>query len=601
MRLKSLGLFAFGILAFVFLMSAVSAVTIASWNFDSSTLLPSTGAGTLTANTGATVAYVAGNPAAGKSLSTDSWDANDYIDLAVSTLGFENMVLSFDEEKSATGPTSFKIQYSPDGVTFTDLAASTTATVVAFTANPMHTFDFSAITSIDNNAPARLRIVVPTAAAGNIHLDNLLVSGTALPVTPKEITACNAVGNPGNLDVRKIDFTNNGLSFDGKTFGKDDEWFSLENIEVQIEIKNNGNDNVDDVEVSWGLYDTKTNKWVIDYDNEDEFNLKDGDKELVTVSFKLDDDLDVDLEDLSDGNNYKFYVTASGTVDNATALSTCVSDFEQASVVIESDFVVLDNFQVPETAQCGATVEVSADAWNIGDSDQDAVSVQATNSELKLNEEILVGDMNAFDNQKVSLTFKVPNDAAEKTYPIKFEVLDEDGDVYQNNYDDDYAEFTVPLTVKGSCSGSVAPVTVTANLVSGGKAGQDMVIKSTVTNTGTASATYTLSSSGHGQWASTYTVAPASLTLTAGQSGEATFTFNVNKDAFGDQTFYIELVSGNQVTRQPVSVVVAKAGFFDSITGGAVSGSSGMLWGLGILNVVLIIVIILVAMRVTRK
>ncbi|MEK6829211.1 MAG: putative S-layer protein, partial [Nanoarchaeota archaeon] len=529
-----------------------------------------------------------------------STSGNSIIERTISTSGFDTIVVSYDRRLvDFDAEEEFVLAWSVDGTAYTVLE-ETLATTPNDVAMVPKTFNLPA--TVANNAGFRIRVTCTSNAQTDFcQLDNILVSGTALPVTPKEITACNAVGNPGNLDVRKIDFTNNGLSFDGKTFGKDDEWFSLENIEVQIEIKNNGNDNVDDVEVSWGLYDTKTNKWVIDYDNEDEFNLKDGDKELVTVSFKLDDDLDVDLEDLSDGNNYKFYVTASGTVDNATALSTCVSDFEQASVVIESDFVVLDNFQVPETAQCGATVEVSADAWNIGDSDQDAVSVQATNSELKLNEEILVGDMNAFDNQKVSLTFKVPNDAAEKTYPIKFEVLDEDGDVYQNNYDDDYAEFTVPLTVKGSCSGSVAPVTVTANLVSGGKAGQDMVIKSTVTNTGTASATYTLSSSGHGQWASTYTVAPASLTLTAGQSGEATFTFNVNKDAFGDQTFYIELVSGNQVTRQPVSVVVAKAGFFDSITGGAVSGSSGMLWGLGILNVVLIIVIILVAMRVTRK
>jgi hypothetical protein len=606
MNSKSFGLFAFGVLAFVFLMSAVSAATITSWNFDSSTLTPSAGAGTLTTNTGATVAYVAGNPAAGKSLSLDNWDASEFVLINLSTTGYDDIILSFDQEASATGPTSFKIQYSSDGVTFTDLAASTTATNVAplvFTANPMHTFSFASITALDNIANARLRIVPSgaTNAAGVLHLDNILVSGTALPAIPSEITACTAVGNPGSLDVRKIDFTNNGLSFDGKTFGKDDEWFSLENIEVQIEIKNNGNDNVDDVEVSWGLYDTRTNKWVIDYDNEDEFNLKDGDKELVTVSFKLDDDLDVDLEDLSDGNNYKFYVTASGTVDNATALSTCVSDFEQASVVIESDFVILDSFQLPETAQCGATVEVSADAWNIGDRDQDAVSVQATNSELKLSEEILVGDMNAFDNQKVSLTFKVPNDAAEKTYPIKFEVLDEDGGVYQNNYDDDYAEFTVPLTVKGSCAGTAAPVTVTANLVSGGQAGQDMVIKSTVTNTGAASATYTLSSAGHGSWASAYTVNPTSLALAAGQSADATFTFKLNQDAAGEQTFYIELVSGTQVTRQPVSVVIKEASFFSSITGGAISGSSGLLWGLGILNVVLIIVIILVAMRVMRK
>jgi len=53
-----------------------------------------------------------------------------------------------------------------------------------------------------------------------------------------------------------------------------------------------------------------------------------------------------------------------------------------SSIVIESDFVVLDNFDIPDTVQCGDTVTITADAWNIGDNDQDEVSIFVTNKEL---------------------------------------------------------------------------------------------------------------------------------------------------------------------------------------------------------------------------
>ena len=46
--------------------------------------------------------------------------------------------------------------------------------------------------------------------------------------------------------------------------------------------------------------------------------------------------------------------------------------------------------------------------------------------------------------------------------------------------------------------------------------------------------------------------------------------------------------------------MIESSGFLGSITGGAIS-ENGWVWGLGLLNLVLIIVIILVAMRVMRK
>lgn len=438
------------------------------------------------------------------------------------------------------------------------------------------------LTSDFNTLEPLTNVVTITATAGT-------VSGTGAVTIVKSL--CSA-SNPGDLKVRGVDFTNNGLEY--ANFGEDDQWFPFDEITAEIEVENNGNDNVDDVSVQWGIYDNQENQWVIEMDEEDEINIKDGETETLTTTFKFDDDMDLDLDQLGDqSDRYRFYVVAEGTVDNSNSTDTCISGFESVSAVVESDFVVLDNFEIPETISCGATLEVSADVWNVGDGDQDEVSVYVTNKELGLTEDILVGDVDSFDSQKISFTFTVPRNVAEKTYNLKFEVYNEDGDVYQNDFNDDDSIFMVPLAVAVGCTGSTAPVTVNAEIVSGGKAGQDLVIKATLTNTGSNTASYTITATGHEEWAASYVASPSTLTLAAGATGETTYTFKVNSGASGAQTFNMELVSGTQVTKQPVSVMIEQGSFFGSMTGGAI-GANGLVWGLGILIVILIIVIVLV-------
>ena len=468
---------------------------------------------------------------------------------------------------------------------------------------PMNTMSFVVPSNTLTTGQKYFWRVIAVNAIGSTIASNApfsFTTGTVTPsLTPSEITACNATGNPGDLVVKGIDFVNNGMQY--KTFGEDDEWFPFEELEVEMEIENDGSNDVDDISVEWGLWDTKSNRWVIDLDEEDELNLKDGDKETLTATFTIDDDMDVDLEDLSDGNNYKFYVIATGTVDNSTSPKTCASDFEEVSIVIEGDFVIVNNVQIPESLQCGETATITADVWNIGDNDQDEVSVYVENKALNLVEDIMVGDMDAFDNQRISFSFTVPEDAEEKTYSIRFEVLDEHRDVYENDFDEDLSELTLPLTVSGRCTGAVSATSISASLVSGGTAGEDLVVKSVVTNSGSSSATYLISAAEFEGWASSYDVSPQSLVIPAGESGEATYTFEINKDAYGEQSFFIELTAaGNEAIRQEVSVNIKQSEGFLGITGLAIGGNTG-LWALGALNVVLVLIIIFVAIRITRR
>jgi hypothetical protein len=416
---------------------------------------------------------------------------------------------------------------------------------------------------------------------------------------PNEISSCLITGDPNSdLEIRRIKFTNNGIS--ETKFGSEDEWYILSDITADIDVRNRGNERIEDVEINWGLWDKDKGQWVIEPIDEDKFNLKSDKEETVTVKFNLEKDADVDLDELDDGDHYIFYVFANG-FDNENDKDICVVDSEPVTIVVESDFVVLDNIDFPETVSCGDNFPITADVWNIGDSDQDDVYVKITNTELGIDERVDFNSINAFDFENMDVSIDVPDNAQEKTYYLQLKVYDENDDIYES--DNDESSFLVPMTVSGNCasSSSGAKAVVSASLLSGGKAGENLVIKSTIFNSGTKSTTYTINAAGYSGWASSAQLSESTFTLNSGESKDITITLNVRDDASGDQSFNIEVVSGNQlVTTQPVSVSVESSGFFNGITGGSISGS-GLIWGIGILNVILIVVIIIIAIRFASK
>lgn len=464
-----------------------------------------------------------------------------------------------------------------------------------------------------------LTFTVPSSQVMGTYTGNLTLTGTYsstvtydLPLTitvtsndPQEVLDCQTTGNPGNLEVKRIEFSNNGLQYG--SFGEDDEWFPFEEIEVEIEIESDDYD-IDDISLEWGIYSLDDAEWLIDIDEESDFNLKDGDEEQVLITFKLDDDLDIDLDEFIDNSeNYRFYVIANGVIDDNNAGAddgedTCDYDYESATIIIESDFVILDNIDMPETLSCGETATITADVWNIGDRDQDEVSIEVYGREsvLEFGKIIEVGDMDAFDRQQISFVFTVPKNIDEKYYNLVFEIRDEDDDVYENDFDEDLAKFTVPFKVEGGCGTSVSEVLISASLESEAKAGQEMIIKATVTNNGDELETFTINAAEFGTWANLISQDLNTLVLNEGQSKDVLFTFDVKKDISGNQMFFIELVSGDDVTRQPVSVNVEKAGSFLGITGLTI-GDNASLWGLGILNIILIIVIVIIAVKIARR
>jgi hypothetical protein len=547
MKIKTLSLFALSIFALIFLMSAVSAV-------DLNPITVYTIPQNINQNTGS---------------------FNIIFDLK--NVGVAGN-LNFSASTINTGSLSFND---------TTIAASATETIKA-------TVTFS--TSFSGTISG----VINVTGTGMSTYETLPFSVQILEEAPQEILDCSE--NPGKLEVKNIDFNNDGFS--RREFGSDDEWFFLDEIEVEIEVENDGNWDVDDISLEWGIYDLGKRDWVIDLDEEDEFNLKDGDEETIIINFKLDDDLDLDFDEIE--GDYRFYVIATGTIDDNDAGSddgkdTCAFDFDDAEAIIESDFVVLDNIDIPETLSCGETVTITADVWNTGDSDQDEVSIEVFGREniLDFRKTIEVGDIDEFDRQQISFTFTVPKNIDEKFYALNFEVNDEDRDVYENDFDDDLSEFTVPFKVEGNC-GAAEDVIISASLESEARAGKEMVIRATIINNGDELKTFTINAAEFLTWADAVSQDQNTLVLNAGQSRDVLFKFDVKKDTSGSQTFFIELVSDDDVTtRQPVSVNIEASRPFLGITGFAVENAS--LWGLGLLNIILVVIIIIVAVRIARR
>ena len=57
------------------------------------------------------------------SLSSNNWSVGDYYQVAVSTTGFTDIYLSWDQTRSSTGPSVFDVQMSTDGSNFSTILA----------------------------------------------------------------------------------------------------------------------------------------------------------------------------------------------------------------------------------------------------------------------------------------------------------------------------------------------------------------------------------------------------------------------------------------------------------------------------------------------
>jgi MYXO-CTERM domain-containing protein len=130
------------------------------------------------------------------SFSSNNWSVGDYYQIAVSTSGFSDIYLSWDQTRSSTGPSSFRVDMSTDGTNFSTILASYTViqagaagsgtlswSTSAANYQSAFTTTLASIAGADDAASLTFRFVnLSTVAVGGTNrIDNIIVSGDVVP------------------------------------------------------------------------------------------------------------------------------------------------------------------------------------------------------------------------------------------------------------------------------------------------------------------------------------------------------------------------------------------------------------------------------------
>ncbi len=124
--------------------------------------------------------------------SSNNWSIGDYYQAALSTSGFESISVSWDQARSATGPSSFEMIFSVNsgatwstGVTYTVLQSGgggALGTWNTTTYNSLYTSTQS-LAGAENASSVlvRFRALATAAATGSNRIDNVVFSGNLVP------------------------------------------------------------------------------------------------------------------------------------------------------------------------------------------------------------------------------------------------------------------------------------------------------------------------------------------------------------------------------------------------------------------------------------
>jgi len=126
------------------------------------------------------------------SLSSNNWSVGDYYQISLSTANYSAISLAWDQTRSSTGPSNFRVDMSTDGTTFNTILASYTVTQAGAsgtsswngtTSQPAFTTTIANILGADNQGTLVFRFVnLSTVATGGTNrIDNITVSGTLVP------------------------------------------------------------------------------------------------------------------------------------------------------------------------------------------------------------------------------------------------------------------------------------------------------------------------------------------------------------------------------------------------------------------------------------
>jgi uncharacterized membrane protein len=408
-------------------------------------------------------------------------------------------------------------------------------------------------------------------------------------------TFCVLGEQGGNLSIRDVKIESDG--------DKDDEWKFLDTITIEVEVENeNSQDDVDEVFVELGLFDSSGNNVIDDFDflSEDEEridlgDLNDDDKETVTFEFRVPADFEP--------GNYKLAVKAySDDLQESNECDDSSSDlsdtiYESISVEEEDEegkFIGFDDVEI-STSQfsCSESGSISFEVFNIGDEDQDRVLIRLINEALNIEEEYEIrSGLDIGDSETATVRFTLPSNAKDGDYTL---YLDAEYDYNNGNYRqqlDDPEE--IFIEVIGCSVPSTSNVVSISTDYSDAKAGSEFTIEAVIRNLADEEKTFLIDVDDYSTWAELVDISERSITLDAGDSETIEITLKVNKDASSQERLTLSAISDGETDSVRVDVDIEGSQGFSL-------GGNSMIWVIGLVNLILIILIIIVAVRLSRR
>jgi len=473
------------------------------------------------------------------------------------------------------------------------------------------TVDFSLNTSsitLDNvsnlNESVRVTYSIGTGFVFNLgkeYNSTLTLNGTgsgALNQTMKFANTkfCEFGKVGGDLEITGIDINNLGA-------GDDNEWEYLDTIEIKLSVENTDQDtSISSVEAEIRIVDLNGK------DITDDFFVKNDDKKMDFGKIKYDTEetqsVILKVDPSIDEGTYKLYIKAYKKSDENVHCIDESNDFDkddthqEVKVLVGDKEVGVDGFDIPKTISCGASATVSFDFYNfdLAEKEED-MRVGIYNGELGINTYSSQFDLRRGKSNGLIFEVQIPKDAKPGKYKtnIRYEY---DYDVDKLRYDtSEQASETFELVVEGGCKIADPSLTVTLDSTEV-IAGKDMVVKVNLRNDDSKNATFTVNAEGFSSWANLKEVNPETFILTPGASKDVYLTFGLKDSSAGDQNFNL-IVTGNGyvLATKPVLVSVEEGSAF----GNFFSNFDWKIWGIIILNLILLIVIIIVARNVLRR
>lgn len=442
----------------------------------------------------------------------------------------------------------------------------------------------------DKNVSLTYTVTVPDTTPVGEYSGNLTISGkyvsaskgvlpikiivTQKDVNPKKTFCSN--GTHGTLEITDLNIDNLGE-------GKDDEWEPLDNIEIEVDVKNTARqEDVRNVMVEIKITDENGVDVTSDFDIEDESidlgRIKDRDTETAKFVIK---ELPADIEE----GKYRLYFKAyseddedSQCVDNSRRFSN--TDYELIDYVREEDQAVIVrdvDLEDKIVVSCGQkNVPISFPVYNIGIDKEKKVLVNLYNKELGIDSYEFLENLRSGKKKMVDFFVNIPEDAKEGKYHLKIytfydydkgDELDETS-YDQNSRDDLERDFIKTLEVIGC--GIEAP-SIGASLVSeSATVGSPLEVKITVKNNG-KDAEFSFSLKDFDSWAKLESIKPEKLEIKKGETATVMVTLTPNES--GVRSFRFVASAGDEEFNQPISVNVRESEQQqkDLVTGASIS------------------------------